>query len=238
MTRRVFLAAFLPGKETLNHVIDALGGSNFLNMQNRVETGRAVTVYRNQLTGLSQTKTYTEFVPGGVRERQYFGKNSDAGVLFMDGKGWDITLKGARPMDAETMERYHLSLQHNVFYILRQRLKEMTVELSGHEVVENQSTGILDFYDQNNQNVRVWVNAYTYLPVRQRWYRRENGTGYRYEEVTHFTKYREQNGIFWPYDLERERDGDRTAEIYNDNVKFNQPVSESIFNLPPGIKLL
>ena len=252
MTRRVFLAALLAesraerGQKTLDLVINALGGPNFLNMQNRVEMGRVVTVYRNQLTGLSHAKIYTEYLrapaPGklGVHERQFFGAKQESSVLFLDGKGWDISFRGARPLDAETLERYYLSTRHNFFYILRQRLKEpgLTIELTGHEAVENQSTDVLDIYDANNENVTVWVNSYTHLPVRQRWYRREKDTGYKYEEITHFTKYRQSNGITWPMDLQRERDGERIAEVYDDEVKFDQPLKEDIFVLPPNVKLL
>jgi hypothetical protein len=234
------------GKQTLDLVINALGGPNLLNMQNRVETGRAISLYRDQLTGLSPSKIYTEFLrtpqPGklGMHERQFFGKHSESSVLLLDGKGWSISYRGARALDAEALERYYLSTRHNFFYILRQRLHEpgLTVELSGHEVVENQSADILEIYDSNNENVTVWVNSFTHLPIRQRWYRREKDTGYRYEEVTHYTKYREFNGVHWPMDLQRERDGERIAEVYDDEVKFDQTLKEDIFVLPPGVKML
>jgi hypothetical protein len=244
MTRRVFLAALLAetraerGKKTLDLVINALGGANFLNMQNRVESGRAVTVDNDKLIGLSHSTIYTEYLRTGFHERQFFGGKSDTSILFTGGKGWSISAKGARPLDSETLERHDLSVRHNVFYILRMRLNEpgMAVELSGHEVVENQSTDVLDFYDSNNDNVTVWVNEFTHLPVRQRWYRR--GDGYKDEELTHFTKYKDCNGIWWPMDLEREHNGAKVAVIYNETVKFNQSLKEDTFVLPAGIKLL
>lgn len=253
MTRRGFVGALLAqtraekGKDALDRVINALGGPNFLNMQNRVETGRAVTLYRDRLSGLSHSKIYTEYLrtpqPGklGVHERQFFGNKNDASVLYLDGKGYDISFRGARPLTGEVLERYYLSSRHNVFYILRQRLKEagLVVELTGHEAIENQSTDVLDIYDFNNDNVTVWVNSFTHLPIRQRWYRREKDTGYRYEEITHYTKYRQfPSGISWPMDLQRERDGERVAEIYNDEIKFNLILKEDIFVLPRDIKML
>jgi hypothetical protein len=258
MTRRRFLAAFSAapriraqtraekGKQCLDEVIGALGGPSILNMQNRVETGRAVTLYRDQLTGLSQSRIYTEYLrtpePGklGVHERQFFGKKQDSSALLLDGKGYDISYRGARMMTRDTLERYYLTTRHNFFYILRQRLKEpdLIVELTGHEAIENQSTDVIDFYDANNENVTVWVNSFTHLPVRQRWYRREKGTGYRYEEITHYSKYRESGGIHWPRNFQRDRDGERIAEVYDDDVKFNVALKEDIFTLPPGVKML
>jgi hypothetical protein len=258
MTRRLFLGTLLAqtraekGKQALDDVINAVGGSNYLSMRNRVETGRAVTLYREQITGISHARIYTEYLrapepgtpePGklGVHERQFFGKKLDSSVLYLDGKGYDITFRGARALSAENLERYYLSTRHNFFYILRQRLQEpgLIVELTGHEVLENQSTDVLDFYDANNENVTVWVNSFTHLPVRQRWYRREQGTGYRYEEITHYSRYRQfVSGISWPMDLQRERDGDITGQIYDDDVKFNLRLKEDLFLLPRDIKML
>jgi hypothetical protein len=257
MTRRGFVGALcIPahaetraekGRQAIQDVINALGADNFRNMQNRVETGRAVTLDRERLSGLSHAKIYTEYLrtpqPGklGVHERQFFGTTNEVSILFLDGKGYDISFQGARPLAKETLERYYLSTRHNIFYILRQRLKEpgMIVELTGHDAIENQSADIIDFYDADNENVTVWVNSFTHLPFRQRWYRREKDTGYRYEEITHYTKYRQFiSGISWPMDLQRERDGERIAEIYNDDIKFNVVLKEDIFLLPPGIKML
>jgi hypothetical protein len=260
MNRRVFLAALSAtsqvmgraatraekGKVTLDLMIAALGGPALLKMSNRVETGRAVTVDRNQLTGLSESRVYTEYLrtpgPGklGMHERQFFGKNSESSILFLDGKGWDISYRGAKPLDDETLQRHYLSIRHNLFYILRQRLQEadLTIEFTRNEVMENQSSDVLDIYDANNENVTVWVNSFTHLPIRQRWYRREKDTAYRYEEVTHFSKYREFGGITWPMEIQRERDGDRIAELYDSDVKFDQNLKEDIFVLPPGIRML
>ncbi len=260
MTRRWFIGAGLvvpacagaqtraeKGKQALQDTINALGGGNFLTMQNRVESGREIALYHDKLSGLSQSTIYTEYLrapsPGklGMHERQLFGGKKDSSVLYLEGRGWNINYSGAHPIPAEEMERYYLSMRHNVFYMLRQRLHEpgFTVELSGHEVAENQSTDVLDFYDNDNENVTVWVNSYTHLPVRQRWYRREKDTGYRHEEITLYTRYRQfKSGISWPMDVTRERDGERTAEIHDEDVKFNVELKEDVFVLPPGVKIL
>jgi hypothetical protein len=98
---------------------------------------------------------------------------------------------------------------------------------------------VIDIFDADNENIKVWVNSYTHLPVRQRWYRREESTGYRYEEVTHYTKYRAaNNGVMWPMDLQRERDTERIAEIYDEQVKIDVSLKEEIFLLPSGAKML
>ena len=39
-------------------------------------------------------------------------------------------------------------------------------------------------------------------------------------------------------DLQRERDGDITGQIYDDDVKFNLSLKEDLFLLPRDIKML
>src|SRR5947209_17714165 len=90
------------GKRVVMEAVNALGGDNFLNMNDRVETGRAYSFYRERLSGLSIATIYTRYLPVkkpgelAVRERQMFGKKQDFGVLLMeDGEGWDVTFRGA-----------------------------------------------------------------------------------------------------------------------------------------------
>src|SRR3954470_20305975 len=72
------------GKRVVNEALQALGGDAFLHMEDRVESGRAYSFQRGQLSGLSVPKIYTRYLtepvppaPGQiyVRERDGFGKD-------------------------------------------------------------------------------------------------------------------------------------------------------------------
>src|ERR1700688_5099035 len=72
------------GKRVVNECLDALGGDRYLKMENREESGRAYSFYREQLSGLSIAKIYTRYLTVatgksgediGQRERQAFGNN-------------------------------------------------------------------------------------------------------------------------------------------------------------------
>ena len=67
------------GKRVVNEALQAVGGKAFLAMEDRVESGRAYSFYREKLEGLSVAKIYTRYVtpvPGkiSVRERENFFK--------------------------------------------------------------------------------------------------------------------------------------------------------------------
>ena len=237
------------GKRIVDEAVAALGGDNFLQMQDRVESGRAYSFYREELNGLSIAKIYTRYlirpeppVPGfvGVREREAFGKKEDSAVILADGKGYDITFRGARPLPDDRLERFKESTLRNVFYILRQRLGEpgLIMEFRGTDVVENQSVDIVDITDADNRIVTVYFSHVTHLPAKQVTYRRDPQTKDRVEEVTRYSKYRDVGGVMWPYDIQRERDGEKIYQMYSDSVAVNKDLKDNLFTLPADMKIL
>lgn len=259
MTRRRFTAALslLPAalnaetqQERARRVIDktihALGGDAFRQMPGRLETGRAFQFYGDEISGLAPAKIYTKYLPPApglkLREvqRQVFGKKDDEAVILTESGGWDITYRGAKPLTDERIAQFRDALLLDVFYILRARLDEPNVSFfsSGSDVVENQPVEVIDFYDADNRNITIWIHSTTFLPVRQLVKRWDPLVKDRRQEYTRYTKYRDAgNGVMWPYDIQRERDGEKTFQLYSDSVKVG-PLEDSLFKLPPGVKLL
>lgn len=233
------------GKRVIGEALVALGGDNFLAMKDRVETGRAYSFYRQQLSGLSIAKIYTRYVDTGklhVEERQAFGKDEDTAVLFQpDGEAYELTFRGARPLAPDRIARYIDTTSHNVLYILHSRLKEpgMIFESRGSDVVDNMPVEIVDITDADNNTTTVYFHRTTKLPVRQVFYRRDPVSRYRDEEVTVFSKYRDVGGgVQWPFAIERNRNGEKLYELYAESVQINQSLADSLFMLPSGVKKL
>jgi hypothetical protein len=235
------------GKRVVMAALDALGGDRFLAMNDRVESGRAYSFYREKLSGLSRATIYTRYLPPAkpgtlaVRERQMFGKHEDFGVLITeDAEGWDVTFRGARPLPKAQMERYHDTTLHNILYILRQRLKEpgMIFESLGSDVIDNMPVEIVDISDANNEVTTVYFHQSTKLPVRQKFLRRDLVTRERHEEVTIFSKYRDAGGVQWPFAIQRLRDGDKLFEMYSDTVEIDKKLPDAEFQLPSDVRRL
>jgi len=239
------------GKRVIDQAVAALGGEKFLNMKDRVESGRAYSFYREQLSGLSFAKIYTRYltrpeppIPAflGVRERQSFGKKKeDTAVLFTETEGFEITYRGARPIPAEQYDRFRESTLRNIFYILRQRLGEpgLIFESRGSDVVANMPVEVVDITDNDNRVVTVHFQLSTKLPVRQMTERRNPQTKERIEEITRYTKFRDVGGgVMWPFTIQRERNGEKIFEIFSDGVVINQGLTDNLFTLPADLKIL
>ncbi|SRR5579883_1210601 len=232
------------GRKLIDQAVEALGGQNFLKMEDRTESGRVYSFYREQISGLSIARIYTRYITVaagktgeqlGVRERQSFGKNDDSAVLFNENGAWEITWRGAKELPKNTFDRYKDTTFRNILYILRERLNEpgMIFEARGSDVFENQPVDIVDVADAQNRQVTVYLHQSTHLPVRQIYVRRNSETKERDEEVTLFSRYRDVgNGIQWPHQIRRERNGEKVYEIFSESVTVNKDLTDDLFTLP------
>jgi len=246
------------GQRLVEESLAALGGQAYLNMQNRVETGRIYSSYNNKVSGMAVDALYTNYLPRpdppepgflGVRVRDargrkpedITGKKQDDVILYTDGTGYEVTFRGARPLADTAIQQFKTATLHNIFHILRQRLGEpgLTFDWRGADFFENRPVEIVDISDANNNTVTVYFDKMTKLPVRQVYYQRDPIDNTKLEEVTIFNKYRDVGGgVKWPFTIQRERNGEKVRESYWEKVEINQDLKDSMFTLPEGLKLL
>jgi len=256
MTRRSILLSAAPafvraqtiqdkGRKLLLDAITALGGTKFMGMRDRVEEGRAYSYYRERLSGLSPARFETMYsdLASGLKQsdRQIFGKKQDYSVVFNgEGKGWDVSFRGAKPIEEELVNNWMEGVLRNAMYILRCRVEEkgMIFERRGNEVFENQPVEIVDVTDAENRSVAIYLHASTKLPVRG-YFRRQNLKDKGWDEQdTRYAKYRDTQGVMWPWAITRSRNGERNLEIYSNEVLINSGLPSSNFDIGPGAKMV
>lgn len=234
------------GRAVVDRALAAVGGAKYLAMENRVESGRLYSFYREQLNGLATARVYTKYAKpeGGlaIRERQSFGKKEeDYAYLFTDKEGVQVSFRGVRPLPAGQYERYIDTMMRNVFYILRYRLDElgMIFEFKETAVFENNPVEVVEITDAENRAVTVYFHRTTHLPIRQVYNRRDAESKRRIEEVTVFNKYRDVGGVMWPWSIVRFRDGGKIFEMYSESVSINDKKAvDALFVPPVGAKRL
>ncbi len=237
------------GRALVEQCLRALGGDAFLKMRDRVLTGRAYQFYQEQLRGLTVITYYIryDFAPSlpepgwlGVRERRDFGKKADFSALFMDGKGYEITFRGAQPYPESYMQQYRERLRRDVFYILKYRMNEpgMIFESLGAEIVDLKPTDAVRITDDDNLSVTVYLLQSDHLPLRQQYLRRDPKTREVFREVGQYSKYRTISGVQLPYNTLLERDGEKIFEMFGESMEINKGLEESVFSIKKGTKIL
>lgn len=238
------------GKRVIDEAVAALGGQAFLNMQNRVETGRIYGFYNERLSGLGLDALYTSYSTRpqpadpavlAVRIRDARGKKGEDVILYSNEGCYEITFRGARPLSDIVTKQFRTATLHNIFYILRERLGEpgLVFESRGADFFENRPVEMVDITDTNNQTVTVYFDQENKLPVRQVYTRRDPIDDSKLEEVSLFNKYRDVGGgVMWPFTIRRERNGEKIFEMYSETVVINQDLNDSMFVLPRNLKIL
>jgi hypothetical protein len=182
-------------------------------------------------------------VPGKiwVREREAFGKQEEDYYIFRDEGAWEVTFRGAEPLPDQRLANFKDSTLRNILYILRQRLGEpgLTFYSQGSDRWENRPVEIVEITDADNQTVTVYFDRLNKLPVRQL-FKRKNPEYHDFDtEVTVFAKYRDVGGgVQWPFDIRRDRNGEKIFEMYSDLVEINKDLKDNLFTLPANVKML
>ncbi len=235
------------GKDIVGQAIAALGGDRFLNMRYRLASGRVYSFFHDELSGLDIAKIYTEYLPErppkglALREREVLGKKHDYSYLFLPDQGWDITFRGARPIDDERWDRYARSTENDVLYILKVRSKEsgMQFDYVGSDAYLSTHVEVVDITDAADRTVRVYFDHNTKLPIRQTFTWMDPETKYRNDEMADYGKYRDiGGGIMWPFTIERQRNGYKSYQLFANTVEAGQVAPPNTFELPAGAKKL
>jgi len=232
-------------KKVIDDAIQALGGENFLKMEDRIEAGRAYSFYRDNISGRDVATIYTRYitVPAGQsgtfvgqREREAFGKQEETGVLFTENGGWEYSWRGSKELTKDRLDRYRETTLRNIFYILRERLREpgLIFESRGADVFDNKPVDIVDITDSEDRVVTVYFHQSTKLPVRESYKLYNKETKEQDEEVTLFSRYQDAGGVEWPHQIHRERNGEKVYEIFSETVQVNKDLADDLFSLPPA----
>lgn len=234
-------------KDLIDQAVNALGGDRFLNMNSRHVSGRIYAFFHDQMSGFDVANIYTQYLDDKdvkgvrVRERQVLGKKQDYSYLYLPDQAFDITFRGARPIDAERWDRYARSTTNDILYWLRFRYNEpgMQYDYIGNQVLITAHVEVVDITDANDKTIRVYLDYNTKLPVRQSYSWLDPETREHNDEVTDYDKWRDAgNGIMWPYTIERARNGYKFYQIFASKVEINSGLPEDIFNLPKGAQIL
>ena len=143
-----------------------------------------------------------------VSRREVYTQKGDYYVLFQNGKGWEVTFRGARPLPEDSLHRYRESTRRDIFYILRYRFNEpgMYFYYAGTEIIDNVPTHAIEIVDGRGEAVTVYLRMSDNLPVQQVYIRRDPKTRIPYEEKSVFSKYRKVGQVTLPWNVQRRRD--------------------------------
>ncbi len=222
----------------LQRAVEALGGSNYLNVRSLIGRG-LFTPFKDGKPDLPSA--FVDYIVYPDRERTEF--RAPAGRIIQTNAGdagwlYDGAAKSIKDMTPAQVEDYRLSLRTSVENLLRGWWRKGGARLS---YIGRREAGLA----RRNEAVRLTYpdgfavefefGARDGLPAKVI-YKRKNSEGEEVSEEECLAKHISVGGITAPFVIDHYRAGVQTSRTNYESVEYNPRISDSLFARPANVK--
>ena len=216
-------------KQLLQQGIDALGGSAYLNMRDMTCTGRASQFgHSGELDGF---ETFVNYVEPPTMDRTENLPQRNLIDVYNGDKGWTLDRGGVSEAPITDLARFQDNVRKDLFNILKNRIHEdgMIFRYAGLDIVDLHEVDWVEMVDADDRTIRIAFERETHLPLRKTVQTRDPKTRNVTEEIELFSNYHPITGIQTPFQIERDRNGQKIYQIFFDKCEYNTGLSASLF---------
>ena len=218
-------------KQIIDQAIQALGGQAYLNVTDMKLEGRGYTFHHGQPNSLGTI--FWRFRKFPDKDRVELTKKRDIIQIYSGDKGYEITYKGVRDLEAKDQLDPYLRRRHySLDLVLRQWLHQPGVALfyEGQKVAAQKETDQVTIMNNKNEAVTLNVDINTHLPVKKTYSWRDPTDKERNVEDEIFDNYRPIQNIMTPFDTTRVFNGEMQAQTFLTNASYNEGLSDTLFD--------
>ncbi len=218
-------------RAALDAMVKALGGPQWLALQNTYLEGRVSGFYQGKPTG-AITDFHQWRTPLGD-ERVELGKKHDDIEIFTGQECWETTYKGKKALPKEICDDALRRKAHTIDVAVRLWLKDPNTILisEGQSLSERHLTDQVTLISASNDSITIQMDAETHLPRSRTFQWRDPLYKDKNEEREEYDDYDVIDGIPTPYSITRFHNGDVTSQRYLYKAAYNVPLPPDAFNV-------
>ena len=216
-------------KAAIDQMIQALGGSAYLNIEDISQEGRTYSFYHGEANSLGIL--FWRFYKYPDKDRIELTKKRDIAYVYNGDNGYEITYKGTRADDAKTVTDTLRRRNYALDWVLRHWLNEPNIALfyNGSTVAAEKPAEQVMLLNSRNQGVTIDIDVNTHLPIKKSFSWRDPTDQGRNTEEEIYDGYRSIQGIMTPFSITRYYNGDMANQRFLTTVTYNQSLPESKF---------
>lgn len=221
-------------KEFIDQAIQALGGQTFLTIRDREQQGRGYAFHHGRPSGGGNLFwSFTEFPD---KERVEITKERDIAELYVGNKGWELTYKGAHPIEEKDLSDYLRRRRFSLDTVLRTWLTDPGVILlyEGNAIAAQHPAVQVTLINTKNESVTLYFDTDSHLPVKKSFEWRDPVDKQKNLEEEVYENYRQVAGIMAPYNVTRFFNGDMSSQRFLNSVTINQGLDQAMFDPNSG----
>ena len=221
-------------KSIVDQAIQALGGETYLTIRDREQQGRGYSFHHGRPSGGGDV--FWSFMEFPDKERVEYTKERDIARVFIGKKGFEITYKGAHPVEEKDLVDYLRQRQFSLDTVLRTWVNDPGVILLylGNAVAAQHPALRVTLINSKNESVTLDFDADTHLPVRKSFEWRDPVDRQKNLEEEIYENYRQVSGIMAPYNVTRYFNGDMSNQRFLFSVTINQGLDQAMFDPNSG----
>jgi hypothetical protein len=214
--------------QTMDQMIDALGGQTFLDVDDIHTSGRFFAFSRGELSGADLFADYIKFPD---MERTEFGgpalKNKV--ISINRGKAGSKVAGRKEPQEQtpgegeEFLKGFRTSFDYVLRFVLQD--KKTTIQNLPTEIINFKRTDVVELRDGSKNLIRFYIDRETHLPLKMQ-VRRNDDSKLREEMYANWHKFQ---GVQTPLFVTRYTDGLKTMEIRAETVTYNSGLADNLF---------
>ncbi|HTS36715.1 MAG TPA: hypothetical protein VMH04_13655 [Candidatus Solibacter sp.] len=214
--------------------IQALGGDTYLNIRDREQQGRGYGFHHGRPSGGGSVFwSFSEFPD---KERVEITKERDIADLYVGNKAWEITYKGAKPIEQKDLDDYLRRRRFSLDAVLRTWVNDPGVVFlyEGNAIAAQHAALRVTMINAKNEAVTLFFDVDTHLPVKKAFEWRDPVDRQKNLEEEIYENYRPVQGIMAPFNVTRYFNGDMAGERFFNNVSINQGLDPAMFDPNSG----
>jgi hypothetical protein len=223
-------------KALVEQAIEALGGQTYLTIRDREQQGRGYSFHHGRATGGGAV--FWSFSQFPDKERVELTKERDIAELYVGNKGYEITYKGARPIEDKDLSDYLRRRQFSLETVLRTWVNDPGVVFlyEGNAIAAQHSALRVTLINLKNEAVTLYFDVDTHLPVKKAFEWRDPVDRQKNLEEEVYENYKPVQGIMAPLNVTRYFNGDMAAQRFMNSVSINQGLDQAMFDPNSGYK--
>jgi hypothetical protein len=156
--------------------------------------------------------------------------------VYNGDKGFEITYKGARPMEEKDVTDYLRRRKFSLDTLLRTWVNDTSVAFfyEGNTVAAEHPAVQVTLINAKNESVTLCFDAETHLPIKKTFTWRDPVDKQRNTEEEVYDNYRPVQGVMAAYGFTRYFNGDMAAQRFLNSVTYNQGLNPAMFDPHSG----
>jgi hypothetical protein len=208
-------------RAALDAMVQALGGSAWLNIQNMERQGHIAAFFHGN-PDLGTEETF-EFHQWPDHDRIEITKHRDVVEFIIGRQGWEVTYRGKKALDKDTIDDFLRRRDHSIEIAVKVWLKDPNTILiyEGQRLAERHLAEQVTLISPQNEAITILMDVQTHLPLQRSFQWRDPVYHDKNTDTEEYDDYHPIQGFPTPFTITRLKNDDVVRQYYVSHVTYN-----------------